>query len=59
MKMSFRYLLLVFLAFFVADVMMSQTIKWKEIRKVKRKETIYGIAKENGITEEELRNANP
>ena len=32
---------------------------WKEMHKVKKKETIYGIAKEYGLTEEELRKANP
>ena len=33
--------------------------KWREMHKVKKKETVYGIAKTYGITEEELRNANP
>lgn len=32
---------------------------WREMHKVKKKETVYGIAKQYGITEEELRNANP
>ena len=35
------------------------TQKWREMHKVKKKETVYGIAKTYGITEEELRNANP
>lgn len=32
---------------------------WREMHKVKRKETIYSISKEYGITEEELIAANP
>lgn len=35
------------------------TDKCRDMHKVKRKETIYGIAREYDITEEELRNANP
>ena len=38
---------------------MAQTTKWREIHKVKRKETVFGIAKDNGLTIEELLNANP
>ncbi len=59
MKMSFRYLLLLLLSVFFADSALSQTTKWKDIHTVKRKETIYGIARDNGITEAELRRANP
>ena len=32
---------------------------YKELHKVKRKETIFGIARENGLTVQELINANP
>lgn len=38
---------------------MAQTAKWREMHKVKRKETIFGIARDNGLTIEELINANP
>ncbi len=44
---------------FAADMAMAQTTKWREIHKVKRKETVFGIAKDNGLTIEELLNANP
>lgn len=37
----------------------AQTGKWKEIHKVKRKETIFGIARDNGLTVDELIKANP
>ncbi len=33
--------------------------KWREVHKVKKKETIFGIAKANGLTIEELIKANP
>lgn len=38
---------------------MAQTTKWKEVHKVKKKETIFGIARENGLTVDELIKANP
>ena len=44
---------------FGADMAMAQTTKWREIHKVKRKETVFGIAKDNGLTIEELLDANP
>ena len=39
--------------------MHAQMQSWREMHKVKKKETIYGIAHQYGITEEELRDANP
>jgi murein DD-endopeptidase MepM/ murein hydrolase activator NlpD len=39
--------------------MMAQVQNSKEMHQVKRKETIFGIARENGITVEELIKANP
>jgi len=59
MKPLLRYILVVSLLFFVADTMLAQTNKWREMHKVKRKETIFGIAREYGITIEELIDANP
>ena len=44
---------------FIAETASAQTTKWKDIHKVKRKETIFGIARDNGITIEELKEANP
>src|SRR5574344_102647 len=37
----------------------AQTAKWQDMHKVKKSETIYGIAHQYGITEEELIGANP
>lgn len=37
----------------------AQTGNWRQMHKVKSKETIYGIAKEYGITVDELTKANP
>ena len=44
---------------FVAETAFAQVPKIKEMHKVKRKETIFGIARENGLTIDELINANP
>lgn len=58
MRHFFRYSLLV--AFiFVCSVANAQTTKWREMHKVEKGETIYGITREYGITEEQLRAANP
>ena len=37
----------------------AQTTKWREMHKVKKKETIFGIARKYGITVTELIKANP
>jgi hypothetical protein len=44
---------------FIAETAFSQVQNYKELHKVKRKETIFGIARENGLTIDELINANP
>ncbi len=59
MKLLFRSLVLAVVLAFAADMAVAQTTKWREIHKVKRKETVFGIAKDNGLTIEELLNANP
>lgn len=59
MTRLYRYFLLLVLLAFCIDSAWSQVVSFKELHKVKRKETIFGIAKENGITIEELINANP
>ena len=44
---------------FVTETMMAQVQNYKELHKVKRKETIFGIARDNGLTIDELIEANP
>ena len=44
---------------FVTETAMAQVQKYKELHKVKRKETIFGIARDNGLTIDELIEANP
>lgn len=59
MKRLFRYFFLLTVFSFVAEGAMSQVPKFKELHKVKRKETIFGIACDNGLTIDELIEANP
>lgn len=59
MGFTLRYMLLAVIVAFAAGTAVAQTTKWKEIHKVKRKETIFGIARENGLTVDELKKANP
>lgn len=58
MKNYFKSLFFVF-TFGLSLTLSAQTTQWKEIHTVKKKETIFGIAKNNGISIEELLNANP
>ena len=44
---------------FTAETALAQVQNYKELHKVKRKETIFGIAHENGLTVQELIDANP
>lgn len=53
-----KYILLVF-AIFLCVGMFAQEKKWRDMHKVKRSETIFGIAKDYGITVNELIKANP
>lgn len=59
MKLLSKCFVLAVIMAFAADMVLAQTTKWREIHKVKRKETVFGIAKENGLTIEELLDANP
>lgn len=59
MKLLVKYILLLIIASWLSGEAMAQTGKWKEIHKVKRKETIFGIARDNGLTVDELIKANP
>ena len=55
-----RYALAVLLmAFAVQTVVAQEGVTWKEMHKVKKKETIFGIANDYGLTVEELIKANP
>ena len=59
MKNIMRYVLLLMVFSMMTEDMAGQTESFKELHKVKRKETVFGIARDNGITIEELINANP
>ena len=49
-----------FACFFMLPVLaFGQSDKWQDIYKVKKKDTVYGIAKKYNITPEELMKANP
>jgi hypothetical protein len=54
-----RYWVLMTVFFVTAETAFSQVQSFKELHKVKRKETIFGIARDNGLTIEELIKANP
>ncbi|WP_455096620.1 LysM peptidoglycan-binding domain-containing protein [Prevotella koreensis] len=54
----FRYSLVLALLL-VCSVSNAQVTKWRDMHKVAKGETIYGISREYGITEEQLRTANP
>lgn len=58
MKFILRYFLSVVLAFMCLQVA-GQNTKWRDVYKVKKKDTVYGIARKYNLTEEELANANP
>ena len=58
MKRYYRYLFLLLTLFFTIQVS-AQTTIWRDIHKVKKKETIFGIAKDYGISIQELIDANP
>lgn len=51
--------LLLFFLLSIAAIAYAQTPKWQDLYKVKKKDTVYGIAHKYGITVEELQKANP
>ena len=59
MKQILKYFLFLTLFCFAAETASAQFSSFKELHKVKRKETIFGIARDNGLTVQELINANP
>ena len=59
MKRITRYFLLLTVFSMSFETALAQVQDYKELHQVKRKETIFGIARENGLTIEELIKANP
>lgn len=59
MTHTIKYSLLALLLAFGVETALAQGYKVKEMHKVKRKETIFGIARDNGLTVQELIQANP
>ena len=53
-----KILFLVFLGVFSLGIT-AQTTKWRDMYKVKKKDTIFGIANKYGISIKELMDANP
>jgi hypothetical protein len=59
MKRITRYFVALVLSLSMSETVSAQVQSYKEPHEVKRKETIFGIARENNITIEELIKANP
>ena len=59
MKQIWRYFAFWALSVLLAEPALAQSQTFKELHQVKRKETIFGIARDNGITIQELLQANP
>ncbi len=59
MKHLLRYFLLFSICAFSAETALSQSLIFKDLHEVKRKETLFGIARDNGLTVQELIDANP
>ena len=57
-KAIIRYLFMLFVAF-LCTTAVAQNLKWRDMYQVKKKDTIFGIAKNYGLTVDELINANP
>ncbi len=58
MRKVLRYFMFALLIGFASSTL-AQVNKWRDMYKVKKKDTIFGIAKQYGITIPELMNANP
>ena len=59
LKRAFRRHILMLIALLMSTVTLAQSVQWQDIHKVKRKETIFSIAGDYGITIGELIKANP
>lgn len=57
-KAIIRYLFMLFVPF-LCTTAVAQNLKWRDMYQVKKKDTIFGIAKNYGLTVDELINANP
>ena len=57
-KAIIRYLFMLFVAF-LCTTAVAQNLLWRDMYQVKKKDTIFGIAKNYGLTVDELINANP
>lgn len=58
MKHLFQYFLLFSVVSFLSETALAQQV-FKDLHEVKRKETLFGIARDNGLTVQELLDANP
>ena len=58
MKRNIRYWLLAAVVALGVETAMAQQV-FKDLHEVKKKETIFGIARDNGLTVQELIDANP
>ena len=58
MRRNLRYFLL-FLGMMLSVSVFAQSIKWRDIYTVKKKDTVFGIAKKYGLSLVELMDANP
>ena len=54
-----RFFMLLVLICFTAETALAQVNNFRDMHKVKRKETIFGIARDYGLTVQELIDANP
>ena len=59
MKRYMRYFFVAFVVAFAVQSACGQTQTWREMHKVKKKETIFGIARQYGLSIQELIDANP
>ena len=58
MKLFLRYFLSAILLCLCLQAV-GQNAKWRDVYKVKKKDTVYGIARKYNLTEEELARVNP
>lgn len=56
---TLRFIMLFVLFCFAAETALAQVQTFREMHKVKRKETVFGIARDYGLTVQELIDANP
>ena len=59
MKRLIGYVLLIAAFCFVGESAVAQLPKWRDMHRVKKKETVFGIARDYGLTIDELLDANP